>query len=149
MRYTWLANITKMRMNYWLMKTEPSTFSFDDLMRDKKTEWTGVRNYAARNHMRAMEIDDEIFIYHSMDGGKEIVGIAKVIKRIHPDSTDESGVWECVDIAPVKKLKRAVTLEEVKKNSALKNMKLVTLSRLSVQPVTEKEWRLIKSISET
>lgn len=134
-------------MNYWLMKTEPSAFSWDDLVRDGKAEWTGVRNYAARNHMKAMAVGDEVFFYHSVEG-KEIVGIAKVIKLAHPDSTDTTGTWECVDIGPVKKLKRPVSLDEVKTIPECKQMKLVTHGRLSVQPVTAKEWETIIKTSE-
>ena len=135
-------------MNYWLMKTEPTTFSWDNLVRDGRAEWTGVRNYAARNHMKAMQIGDEVFIYHSVEG-KEIVGIAKVIALAHQDSTDKTGVWHCVDVAPVKKLMRPVSLEEAKSMSECKIMKLVTHGRLSVQPVTPTEWRAIISRSET
>ena len=135
-------------MNYWLMKTEPGAFSWDDLVRDNKAEWSGVRNYAARNHMKAMAVGDKVFFYHSVEG-KEIVGIAKVIKTAHKDSTDDTGVWECVDVAPVKKLKLAVSLEEVKKISECKTMKLVTHGRLSVQPVTPQEWETIIKLSET
>ena len=135
-------------MNYWLMKTEPSTFSWDDLVRDGQAEWTGVRNYAARNHMKAMQVGDEVFVYHSVEG-KEIVGIAKVIKAAHLDSTDTTGTWECVDVAPVKKLKRAVTLDEVKTIPECKQMKLVTHGRLSVQPVAPSEWEIIIKLSET
>lgn len=135
-------------MNYWLIKTEPSTFSWDDLVRDGQAEWTGVRNYAARNFMKAMAIGDEVFIYHSNEG-KEIVGLAKVITTAHADSTDTSGTWECVDVAPIKKLPRAVSLEEVKKIPECKQMKLVTHGRLSVQPVTKLEWGLIIKLSQT
>lgn len=135
-------------MNYWLMKTEPTTFSWDDLVRDGQAEWTGVRNYAARNHMKAMQIGDQVFFYHSVEG-KEIVAIAVVSALAHPDSTDKTGVWHCVDVAPVKKLKRAVTLDEVKTIPACKAMKLVTHGRLSVQPVTEAEWKAIINASET
>ncbi len=133
-------------MNYWLMKTEASTFSWDDLVRDGEAEWTGVRNYAARNHMKVMQVGDEVFIYHSNEG-KEIVGVAKVIKLAHPDSTDNTGVWECVDVAPVRKLNRAVSLEEIKKIPECKQMKLVTHGRLSVQPVTKEEWETIIKLS--
>ena len=129
-------------MKYWLIKTEPNTFSWDDLVHDTKTEWTGVRNYAARNYMKQMSVNDEIFFYHSVVG-KEIVGIAKVIKTAHPDSTDTTGVWECVDIAPVKKLNRAISLDEVKTFTECKQMKLLTHGRLSVQPVTDAEWKTI------
>lgn len=135
-------------MNYWLIKTEPTTFSWDDLVRDGRTEWGGVRNYAARNHMKAMCVGDEVFFYHSVEG-KEIVGIAKVIKTAHSDSTDTTGTWECVDVAPVKKLLRAVSLEEVKTIPKCKTMKLVTHGRLSVQPVTPQEWEIIIKLSET
>lgn len=135
-------------MNYWLMKTEPTTFSWDDLVRAGQTEWSGVRNYAARNHMKAMALGDEVFVYHSVEG-KEIVGIAKVIALAHPDSTDSTGVWQCVDVAPVKKLGRGVSLEEVKSNPKFKAMKLVTHGRLSVQPVTLAEWTAILKLSQT
>lgn len=135
-------------MNYWLLKTEPSTFSWDDLVRDGRTEWTGVRNYAARNFMKAMAVGDEVFFYHSVDD-KEIVGIARVIAVAHHDSTDTTGVWQCVDVAPVKKLTRAVTLDEVKTIPACTAMKLITHSRLSVQPVTPTEWQAIIKHSQT
>ena len=135
-------------MNYWLMKTEPSTFSWDDLVRDGRTEWSGVRNYAARNFMKTMQVGDEVFFYHSVEA-KEIVGIAKVIALAHQDSTDKTGTWQCVDVAPIKKLKRAVSLEEIKKIPECKAMKLVTHGRLSVQPVTPNEWQIILSMSQT
>ncbi len=124
------------------MKTEPGTYSWDDLVQDGKTEWTGVRNFAARNNMRNMNVGDEVFIYHSGDN-REIVGIAQVIAPPHPDSTDTTGMWDCVDIAPVKPLARPVTLSDVKKMPDLKTMVLVTRGRLSVQSVTEKEWKII------
>ncbi len=148
MRVTRLDGAAKNVMNYWLMKTEPSTFSWDDLVRDGQAEWTGVRNYAARNFMQAMHVGGKVFIYHSNEG-KEIVGIAAVSKLAHPDSTDTTGVWHCVNVIPVNKLKRAVSLEEIKKISECKQMKLVTHSRLSVQPVTPKEWEIIIKQSET
>ncbi len=135
-------------MNYWLMKTEPNTFSWDDLVRDGQAEWTGVRNYAARNFMQAMQVGDKVFIYHSNEG-KEIVGIAEVSKTAHPDSTDTTGIWQCADVVPVNKLKHAVSLEEIKKIPECKQMKLVTHSRLSVQPVTSNEWEIIIKQSET
>ena len=142
---TWLDGVAKNFMNYWLLKTEPSTFSWDDLVRDGRAEWTGVRNYAARNFMKAMATGDEVFIYHSNEG-KEIVGLAKVITTAHADTT---GTWECVDVAPIKKLPRAVSLEEIKKIPEYKQMKLVTHGRLSVQPVTKSEWELIIKLSQT
>ena len=134
-------------MAHWLMKTEPEVLSYDDIARKRQEEWHGVRNYTARNNMKAMKLGEEVFIYHSVQG-KEVVGIAKVVALAHPDSTaepNENGkiVWECVDIVAVKKLPRPVTLETIKATPALKDMALVKLSRLSVSPVTDAEWSLI------
>lgn len=134
-----------MHMNYWLMKTEPSTYSWDDLVNDKRTSWTGVRNFAARNHLRAMSKDDQVFIYHSMSD-KAIVGIAKVISIPYSDPTSVDD-WTTVDIAPVKKLLRAVTLTDLKSFPALSEMKLLKIGRLSVSPVTKKEFEAIVKIS--
>jgi predicted RNA-binding protein with PUA-like domain len=131
----------KCDMNYWLMKSEPDVFSFNDLkaLGDHGTEWSGVRNYLARNHMRAMALGDRVFFYHS-NIGLEIVGIATVIALSHPDSTIEDARWDCVDIKAVDSLPKPVTLKDVKANPALSNMALVTSMRLSVQPVKESEW---------
>jgi predicted RNA-binding protein with PUA-like domain len=131
-------------MNYWLMKSEPDVFSFDDLtaLGDKGTEWSGVRNYLARNNMRSMQIKDQIFFYHS-NIGLEIVGIAEVIALSHPDSTTDDPRWDCVDIKAVEALPKPVPLKAVKANPALFNMSLVTSMRLSVQPVTRDEWNEI------
>ena len=134
-------------MAHWLMKTEPEVLSYDDIAKKKFEEWHGVRNYTARNNMKAMQLGEEVFIYHSVQG-KEIVGIAKVVKLAHPDSTAEPNdngkiVWECVDVVAVKKLPKPVTLETVKATPALKDMALVKLSRLSVGPVNDAEWALI------
>ncbi len=129
-------------MAYWLLKSEPHTWSWDQQKKEgrKGAEWEGVRNFQARNNMRAMRQGDLAFFYHSgVDKG--VVGIVKVIKEAHPDSTDGSGVWECVDVAAVADLPRPVTLAEIKATPALKSMVLVRNSRLSVQPVTEAEWR--------
>ena len=131
-------------MAYWLMKSEPEVLSYDDVVdKGKPVEWHGVRSYAARNNMRAMQLGDEAFFYHSVQG-KEIVGIVKVVALAHPDSTaelkDGKVVWECVDVLPVKKLPKPVTLETIKKTPELANMALVRLSRLSVSPVSEAEW---------
>lgn len=134
-------------MNYWLMKTEPSTFSWDDLVAKKVAEWDGVRNYQARNNMRAMKKGDLVFIYHSVSN-PEIVGIAKVIAEAHQDSTDPSGVWQCVDVAPVNKLTQPVSLQKIKQKKEFISMKLVTHSRLSVQPVTPQEWKQIMILSD-
>ncbi len=132
------------------MKTEPETYSWEDLVRDTRQkgaeEWTGVRNYQARNTMQQMSVGDEVFVYHS---GKEraIVGIGTVVQNAHPDSTDQTGVWKCVDIASVSKLTNPVTLGDIKRVPALKDMVLVNNSRLSVQPVREQEWKKILEMS--
>ena len=132
-------------MNYWLMKTEPSTFSWDDLVRDKKTGWDGVRNFQARNNLKAMKKGDLAFIYHSMDD-KAVVGIAKITKENYPDPKDKD--WVAVEISPEKKLKRPVALAEVKADKRLADMVLVKSSRLSVQPVTAAEFDMIVALSE-
>lgn len=138
-------------MAYWLMKSEPDVFSFDDLIaktaRGEAEEWHGVRNYAARNNMKAMEVGDEAFFYHS-NIGKEIVGIMKVVAPAHPDSTAELNakgevVWECVDVQSVKPFPRPVTLAEVKATEALAEFELVKYSRLSVSKVSAAEWKLL------
>lgn len=133
-------------MNYWLMKTEPSTFSWDDLKRDKKTGWDGVRNYQARNNLKAMKKGDLAFIYHSMED-KAIIGIAKITKEFYPDPTDKE--WVAVEIAPEKKLKNPVTLAQVKADKRLAAMALVRVSRLSVQPVKPEEFDMIIALSES
>jgi predicted RNA-binding protein with PUA-like domain len=131
-------------MAYWLLKSEPETWSWDQQKREgrKGAEWDGVRNFQARNNMRAMRNGDLGFFYHSGED-KAVVGIVKVVKEAHPDSTDPSGQWECVDVAAVTALPRPVTLSEIKAAPALKAMVLVRNSRLSVQPVTEAEWRKV------
>lgn len=127
--------------NYWLFKSEPFKFSWEMLKDKGKTgaEWDGVRNYQARNNMRAMKLGDKGFFYHSNEG-LEIVGIAEVCKEIHPDSTTEDPRWECVDIRALRAMPQPVTLKDVKANPKLAEMSLVTSMRLSVQPVTEAEW---------
>jgi predicted RNA-binding protein with PUA-like domain len=129
-------------MAYWLFKSEPGSWSWDDQVKAGKagTEWTGVRNFTARNNMRAMKKGDRGFFYHSGEG-KEIVGIVTVVKEAHPDSTD--GEWECVDIAAEKPVPRPVTLAAIKAEKKLADMALVRYSRLSVQPVSEAEWKLV------
>ncbi len=128
-------------MNYWLFKSEPSVFSFDDLKKKGKagTQWDGVRNYAARNNMKAMQIGDLGFFYHSNEG-LDIVGIAEVCKLAHPDTTSDDPRWECVDIRAVKDVPNPPTLEQIKANPKLQDMALVRLGRLSVQPVKPEEW---------
>lgn len=131
-------------MAYWLMKSEPGTWSWDDQKKEGKkgAEWDGVRNYQARNNMRAMKKGDLAFFYHSV-GEKACVGIVKVVAEAHPDSTDSSGQWECVDVAALADLPRPVTLAEIKSAPQLENMVLVNNSRLSVQPVTAAEWKKV------
>ncbi len=132
-------------MNYWLVKSEPSTFSWDDLVRDKKTVWDGVRNFQARNNLKAMKKGDLAFFYHSNED-KAIVGISKIIKEGYPEPKDNN--WVAVDIAPDRKLKNPVTLAQIKADKRLANMVLVKASRLSVQPVKSEEFDLILALSE-
>jgi len=131
-------------MAYWLLKSEAETWSWDQQKKEgrKGAEWGGVRNYQARNNMRAMRKGDFGFFYHTGEE-KRVVGIVKVVKEAHPESTDGSGLWECVDVAAVTDMPKPVTLTEIKATPALKAMVLVRVSRLSVQPVTEAEWRKI------
>ena len=134
-------------MAFWLMKSEPDVFSFADLEKKDKEEWTGVRNFTARNNMMQMKVGEKAFFYHS-NIGKEIVGIMKVVALAHPDSTAEPNangkiVWQCVDVAADKPFKRPVTLEEIKAHPELRDMALVKYSRLSVQPVTDEEWQIV------
>src|SRR6476620_9647046 len=131
---------------YWLVKSEPSVYSWDQFEKDRKTAWEGVRNYAARLHLRAMKKGDRVLYYHSNEG-LEIVGIAEVIKEAYPDPTAESGDWSAVDLKPFRKLKRPVTMDEIKKDDRLKEMALVRISRLSVQPVKDEEWKVIMELA--
>ncbi len=133
-------------MNYWLIKSEPFKYSFDQFMVDKKTFWDGVRNYQARNNLRAMKKGDLLFFYHSNEG-LEIVGIAKIVKEAYQDPTTEDANWVVVDVAPVKKLKKAVTLAMVKADKRLENMALVKSMRLSVQPVREEEFNIVMELA--
>jgi predicted RNA-binding protein with PUA-like domain len=133
-------------MSYWLVKSEPSAYSWDQLVNDKQTVWSGVRNYAARINLRAMKKGDEALYYHSNEG-VEIVGIAKVIKEAYQDPTTDDDRWVAVDIKPVKKLKKSVPLEAIKKDKRLANMDLVRLGRLSVQTVKEEEWKIIMEMA--
>lgn len=133
-------------MSYWLVKSEPSTYSWEQLEKDKQTRWDGVRNYAARNHLKAMKKGDEVLYYHSNEG-LEIVGIAKVAKEHYPDPTTDDDTWVVVDLKPYKKLKKPVSLDTIKKDKRLADMALVRIGRLSVQPVTEKEWAVIMELA--
>jgi predicted RNA-binding protein with PUA-like domain len=131
-------------MAYWLFKSEPDAWSWDQQVAkgDAGEEWTGVRNYQARNNLRAMKVGDMGFFYHS-NIGKEIVGIVEVIRTVHPDSSSDDPRWECVDIRAVRPLPAPVTLDQAKNDPRLKDMVLVTNTRLSVQPVTEGESKVI------
>ncbi|HVT85910.1 MAG TPA: EVE domain-containing protein [Chitinophagaceae bacterium] len=133
-------------MNYWLVKSEPSAYSWDQLVKDKKTTWDGVRNYAARIHLRNMKKGDEVLFYHSNEG-TEIVGIAKVEKEAYQDPTTADTNWVAVDIKAFKKLEKPVTLAQIKADKRLKEMALVRIGRLSVQPVTEKERDIIMEMA--
>ncbi|MFZ4058180.1 MAG: EVE domain-containing protein [Ferruginibacter sp.] len=129
-------------MNYWLVKSEPFKYSWDQFVKDKQTFWDGVRNYGARNNLRAMKKGDLAFFYHSNEG-VEIVGIAKVVKESYQDPTTDDPAWLVVDLKPVKKLKKPVSLQVIKQDERLANMDLVRLGRLSVQTVKPGEWDLI------
>lgn len=129
-------------MNYWLVKSEPFKYSWDQLVTDKKTFWDGVRNYAARNNLQAMEKGDQLFFYHSNEG-LAIVGIAEVVKTAYQDPTTDDDKWVAVDIKPVKPMPTPVTLEAIKAEPSLAEMDLVRLSRLSVGKVTAKEYKKI------
>ena len=133
-------------MSYWLVKSEPSSYSWDQLKKDGKTTWDGVRNYAARNHLKAMKKGDEVFFYHSNEG-VEIVGIAKVAKEHYQDPTTDDANWVVVDLKPHKALKKPVPLSVIKADKRLTNMALVRLGRLSVQPVTEEERAVIMELA--
>src|SRR6185436_7125014 len=132
----------------WLVKSEPDTYSWSDLQQDGQTAWTGVRNFAARNHLRAMAKGDQVFFYHSGEG-KEIVGLARVVKPAYPDPTAGEGDWSCVDLAPVKSLKAPVSLAAIKADKALKDLTLLRQGRLSVSPVGEKEFARLMKLAET
>lgn len=129
-------------MNYWLIKSEPYKYSWDQLVEDGSTFWDGVRNYQASNNMKAMDIGDQAFFYHSNEG-KEIVGIAEVVKTYYPDHTDEKGRFGMVDFKAVKPVPTPVTLKQIKDTPSLSDMALVRQSRLSVCPITKKEWDIV------
>ena len=130
----------------WLVKQEPSSYSWSDFVQEGKTSWTGVRNYTARNNLRRMQKGDEVLFYHSGED-KAVVGIAKVTRSAYQDPTAKEGDWATVDIAPVKPLRRSVTLREIKGNSRLKGILLVRQSRLSVMPLTESDFCEILKMS--
>ena len=133
-------------MAYWLVKSEPTSYSWDQLVKEKQTCWSGVRNYAARLHLRSMKIGDEVFFYHSNEG-TDIVGIAKVVKEFYQDPTTTEDRWVAVDLKPHKKLKNPVTLDTIKKDKRLASMALVRIGRLSVQPVSDTEWKVVMELA--
>jgi predicted RNA-binding protein with PUA-like domain len=134
-------------MAHWLVKSEPGEYSWDDLEKDKQTAWTGIRNYAARLHLRGMKKGDEVFYYHSNEG-TQIVRIAKVSKEAYQDPTTDDEAWVSVDLKPFKRLKNPVTLARIKADKRLANMALVRIGRLSVQPVTDEEWAIVMKMAE-
>ena len=135
-------------MKHWLVKSEPEAYSWADLVKDDKTAWTGVRNFSARNHLRAMAKGDFVYFYHSGEG-REIVGIARVAKPAYPDPTAKEGDWACVDLAPVKAVAQPVNLQTIKADTVLKEMVLAKRPRLSVSPVTEEQFNRVLELAGT
>jgi predicted RNA-binding protein with PUA-like domain len=135
-------------MNYWLVKSEPFKYSWQQFLKDKKTFWDGVRNYQARNNLKAMKKNDLVLFYHSNEG-LEIVGIAKVIKEYYQDPTTTDTNWVVVDLAPYKTLKKPVSLASIKQDNRLQNISLIKQPRLSVMPITPQEFDVILELSET
>jgi predicted RNA-binding protein with PUA-like domain len=133
-------------MAYWLIKSEPFKYSWEQFLKEKRTFWDGVRNYAARNNMKAMKVGDQLFFYHSNEG-LAIVGVAKVVKESYQDPTTDEDAWVVVDVAPVKTLKKPVTLQQIKSDKRLANMEIIRLSRLSVSKVQPEEWKVIMELS--
>ena len=134
-------------LRHWLVKTEPSAYSWDDFVADGRTAWTGVRNFQARQNLRDMRKGDAVLFYHSVVG-KEVVGIAKVAAEAYPDKTAEEGEWDCVDLVPVRPLKTPVTLQTIKTHPPLREIALVRQSRLSVVPLTAEEFDEIVKLSK-
>lgn len=132
-------------MKYWMVKQEPEAYSFDDLVKDGKTDWTGVRNFQARNNLRAMKKGDQVLFYHSVSD-KEVIGLTKVTKEEYPDPTDKA--WIAVELSPVKKFKKPVTLETIKNEKSLKDIALIKQSRLSVMPLTKAEFDKIIELTK-
>ncbi len=135
-------------MSHWLVKSEPSKYSWEQLVKDRQTSWDGVRNFTARNNLKAMKKGDEVFFYHSNEG-LEIVGIAKVAEEAYQDPTTDDTNWVVVDLKPFKELKKPVTLVTIKAEKRLADMALVRLGRLSVSPVTDAEWNVILELADT
>jgi predicted RNA-binding protein with PUA-like domain len=135
-------------MNYWLVKSEPGSYSWATFVKDGKTAWTGVRNFAARLHLRAMKSGDRVFFYHSGEE-KSVVGLGRVVKEFYPDATADEGDWSCLDLAAEKALTKPVTLAQIKADKILKGMVLAKQSRLSVSPVTEAQFKRLMQLAET
>ncbi len=135
-------------MNHWLVKSEPETYSWSQFLKDGKTAWTGVRNFAARLNLRAMKSGDRVFFYHSGEE-KSVIGLARVAKEFYPDATADEGDWSCVDLAAEKVLARPVTLAEIKADKILKEMVLAKQSRQSVSPVTAAQFERLLKLAET
>ncbi len=134
-------------MNYWLVKQEPEKYSFDDLAADGATDWTGVRNFQARNNLRAMRVGDQVLFYHSVSE-KAVVGLAKISKEAFQDKTDDTGKWIAVEIKPVEKFAKVVTLNEIKADENLQNIALIKQSRLSVMLLSHKEYETLIQLSK-
>ncbi len=135
-------------MQFWLVKQEPSKYSWEEFLKDKGTYWDGVRNYQARNNLQAMKKGDQVFFYHSVVG-KQIMGIAKVARESYPDPTTDDLAWVVVDLKPIKSLKVPVTLEQIKSHPKLKEISLIKQSRLSVMPLTQSEYKIILGLGNT
>ena len=135
-------------MNYWLVKTEPEEYSFDRLLAENKVIWDGVRNFQARNNLKSMKNGDQVFVYHS-GKTREIVGIAEVIKEHYPDPADKTGLWVVVELKPVRKLNKPVTLAEIKNEKALSKLLLLKQSRLSVMPIAKDEFNFMLQLGNT
>ncbi len=135
-------------MNYWLVKSEPEAYSWDTFVEEKRAAWTGVRNYQARNNLRAMKRGDLVLFYHSIVG-KEIVGIARVDKEAYADPTAKEGDWSCVDLVPAKPVAKPVTLEQIKADKSLAEIQLLRLSRISVTCVTDAQFKRLLALAET
>jgi len=134
-------------MKYWLLKSEPFKYSWDDFLKDGKTYWDGVRNYQARNNMKDMKVGDQALFYHSVNG-KSVIGIAEVVKEHYPDPTTDDERWVVVDLVPLRKLSNKVPLNQIKADGRLSNMVLVKNTRLSVQPVRKEELDLIVTMGD-
>ncbi len=134
-------------MNHWLVKQEPTAYSWEDFVRDGKTAWTGVRNFQARIHLRTMKVGDQVLFYHSVVG-KSVVGIAEVVRPAYPDPTAAEGDWACVDLKPRAPLESPVTLERIKAEPALAGIGLLRQSRLSVMPLTKSEFQTIRNLAK-